>query len=119
MDGNKLYSYSVRVQDIDLGIKFILFFDYGMKLINIMGNYIYQFGGYINLYWGDFNYILFQSGGGVWIQVVGDYVYIVYIGGYEYIMYIGLYGYVVIVDVDGNVEIMVKNIVFNYIVRLV
>ncbi len=33
-------------------------------------------------------------------------------------MYIGPHGHVVIVDADGNAETTVKNIAFNYIVRL-
>ncbi len=41
-----------------------------------------------------------------------------YIGGHEHTMYIGPHGHVVIVDADGNAETTVKNIAFNYIVRL-
>ncbi|EHM2356530.1 hypothetical protein ABVL33_004490 [Salmonella enterica] len=40
------------------------------------------------------------------------------IGGHEHTMYIGPHGHVVIVDADGNAETTVKNIAFNYIVRL-
>ncbi|ECA1949812.1 phage tail protein, partial [Salmonella enterica subsp. enterica serovar Bareilly] len=38
--------------------------------------------------------------------------------GHEHTMYIGPHGHIVIVDADGNAETTVKNIAFNYIVRL-
>ncbi|ENZ7320047.1 phage tail protein, partial [Salmonella enterica subsp. enterica serovar Dublin] len=57
-------------------------------------------------------------GGGAWTQAAGDHAHTVYIGGHEHTMYIGPHGHVVIVDADGNAETTVKNIAFNYIVRL-
>ncbi|HIC3209184.1 TPA: phage tail protein, partial [Salmonella enterica] len=51
-------------------------------------------------------------------QAAGDHAHTVYIGGHEHTMYIGPHGHVVIVDADGNAETTVKNIAFNYIVRL-
>ncbi|HCK8527806.1 prophage tail fiber N-terminal domain-containing protein [Salmonella enterica subsp. enterica] len=118
MDGNKSHSHTARAQDTDLGTKSTSSFDYGTKSTNTTGNHTNQFGGYINSYWGDSNHTSFQLGGGAWTQAAGDHAHTVYIGGHEHTMYIGPHGHVVIVDADGNAETTVKNIAFNYIVRL-
>ncbi len=118
MDGNKSHSHTARAQDTDLGTKSTSSFDYGTKSTNTTGNHTHQFGGYINSYWGDSNHTSFQPGGGAWTQAAGDHTHTVYIGGHEHTMYIGPHGHVVIVDADGNAETTVKNIAFNYIVRL-
>ncbi|WP_246768563.1 phage tail protein, partial [Salmonella enterica] len=118
MDGNKSHSHTARAQDTDLGTKSTSSFDYGTKSTDTTGNHTHQFGGYINSYWGDSNHTSFQPGGGAWTQAAGDHAHTVYIGGHEHTMYIGPHGHVVIVDADGNAETTVKNIAFNYIVRL-
>ncbi|EBJ1787689.1 tail fiber protein [Salmonella enterica] len=117
-DGNKSHSHTSRAQDTDLGTKTTSSFDYGTKSTNTTGNHTHQFGGYINSYWGDSNHTSFQPGNGAWTQAAGDHAHTVYIGGHEHTMYIGPHGHVVIVDADGNAETTVKNIAFNYIVRL-
>lgn len=118
MDGNKAHGHTARAQDTDLGTKSTSSFDYGTKSTNTTGNHTHQFGGYINSYWGDSNHTSFQPGGGAWTQAAGDHAHTVYIGGHEHTMYIGPHGHVVIVDAEGNAETTVKNIAFNYIVRL-
>ncbi|EBX1481789.1 tail fiber protein [Salmonella enterica subsp. enterica serovar Chester] len=118
MDGNKSHSHSARAQDTDLGTKSTSSFDYGTKSTNTTGNHTHQFGGYINSFYGDSSHTSFQPGGGAWTQAAGDHAHTVYIGGHEHTMYIGPHGHVVIVDADGNAETTVKNIAFNYIVRL-
>ncbi|EBY0350423.1 phage tail protein [Salmonella enterica subsp. enterica serovar Hvittingfoss] len=118
MDGNKSHSHGARALDTDLGTKGTSSFDYGTKSTNTTGNHTHQFGGYINSYWGDSNHTSFQPGGGAWTQAAGDHAHTVYIGGHEHTMYIGPHGHVVIVDADGNAETTVKNIAFNYIVRM-
>ncbi|EHK5869548.1 tail fiber protein [Salmonella enterica] len=117
-DGIKSHSHTARAQDTDLGTKTTSSFDYGTKSTNTTGNHTHQFGGYINSYWGDSNHTSFQPGNGAWTQAAGDHAHTVYIGGHEHTMYIGPHGHVVIVDADGNAETTVKNIAFNYIVRL-
>lgn len=118
MDGNKAHGHTARAQDTDLGTKSTSSFDYGTKSTNTTGNHTHQFGSYVNSYWGDSNHTSFQPGGGAWTQAAGDHAHTVYIGGHEHTMYIGPHGHVVIVDADGNAETTVKNIAFNYIVRL-
>lgn len=72
---------------------------------------------------GSYSYLLFgivvSVGVYVYIVGIGVYQYLVVIGVYVYFFSIGLYGYIIIVNVVGNVENIVKNIVFNYIVRFV
>uniref|UniRef100_UPI00201E206F phage tail protein n=1 Tax=Salmonella enterica TaxID=28901 RepID=UPI00201E206F len=118
MDGNKSHSHGARALDTDLGTKTTSSFDYGTKSTNTTGGHTHEFGGYINSYWGDSNHTSFQPGGGAWTQAAGDHAHTVYIGGHEHSIYIGPHGHAVIVDADGNAETTVKNIAFNYIVRL-
>ncbi|EDA0854782.1 tail fiber protein [Salmonella enterica] len=118
MDGNKSHTHTARAQDTDLGTKTTSSFDYGTKSTNPTGGHAHEFGGYVNSYWGDSNHTTFQPGGGAKTQAAGDHAHTVYIGGHEHTMYIGPHGHVVIVDADGNAETTVKNIAFNYIVRL-
>ncbi|EBC0530075.1 prophage tail fiber N-terminal domain-containing protein [Salmonella enterica] len=118
MDGNKSHSHTARAQDTDLGAKSTSSFDYGTKSTNTTGGHTHEFGGYINSFYGDSSHTSFQPGGGAWTQAAGDHAHTVYIGGHEHTMYIGPHGHVVIVDADGNAETTVKNIAFNYIVRL-
>lgn len=118
MDGNKSHSHTARAQDTDLGTKSTSSFDYGTKSTNTTGGHTHEFGGYINSFYGDSSHTSFQPGGGAWTQAASDHAHTVYIGGHEHTMYIGPHGHVVIVDADGNAETTVKNIAFNYIVRL-
>ncbi|EBW1603774.1 phage tail protein, partial [Salmonella enterica subsp. enterica serovar Kottbus] len=118
MDGNKAHGHTARAQDTDLGTKTTSSFDYGTKSTNTTGGHVHEFGSYVNSYWGDSNHTSFLSGGGAKTQAAGDHAHTVYIGGHEHTIYIGPHGHVVIVDADGNAETTVKNIAFNYIVRL-
>ncbi|ELG5775441.1 phage tail protein [Salmonella enterica] len=118
MDGNKAHGHTARAQDTDLGTKSTSSFDYGTKSTNTTGNHTHQFGGYINSFYGDSSHTSFQPGGGAWTQAAGDHTHTTWIGPHGHTMYIGPHGHVVIVDADGNAETTVKNIAFNYIVRL-
>ncbi|EAQ0188139.1 tail fiber protein [Salmonella enterica] len=117
-DGNKSHTHTARAQDTDLGTKTTSSFDYGTKPTNTTGGHTHQFGSCVNSYYSDSNHISFFSGNGAWTQAAGDHAHTVYIGGHEHTVYIGSHGHVVIVDADGNAETTVKNIAFNYIVRL-
>ncbi|ECC1605286.1 tail fiber protein [Salmonella enterica subsp. salamae] len=118
LDGNKSHSHSARAQDTDLGTKTTSSFDYGTKGSSSGGGHVHEFGSYVNSYWGDSNHTSFLTGGGVWTKAAGDHTHTTWIGPHGHTMYIGPHGHVVIVDAEGNVETTVKNIAFNYIVRL-
>ncbi|EKE7569386.1 phage tail protein [Salmonella enterica] len=118
MDGNKSHSHSARAQDTDLGTKGTSSFDYGTKSSNTTGGHNHSAGG---TYGGD------SIGGKVRVQRDGndqltswngDHAHTTWIGPHDHTVYIGPHGHVVIVDADGNAETTVKNIAFNYIVRL-
>ncbi len=118
LDGNKSHSHSARAQDTDLGTKGTSSFDYGTKSSNTTGGHNHSAGG---TYGGD------SIGGKIRVQHDGndqltswngDHAHTTWIGPHDHTMYIGPHGHVVIVDADGNAETTVKNIAFNYIVRL-
>ncbi|EAM3141592.1 tail fiber protein [Salmonella enterica subsp. enterica serovar Cotham] len=118
MDGNKRHSHSARAQDTDLGTKNTSSFDYGSKGSDAGGNHVHEFGSYVNSYWGDSNHTSFLAGGGAWTKEAGIHAHTTWIGPHGHTVYIGPHGHLVIVDPDGNDEVTVKNIAFNYIVRL-
>ncbi len=118
LDGNKSHSHSARAQDTDLGTKGTSSFDYGTKSSNTTGGHNHSAGG---TYGGD------SIGGKIRVQHDGndqltswngDHAHTPWIGPHDHTVYIGPHGHVVIVDADGNEETTVKNIAFNYIVRL-
>ncbi|EBE2442734.1 shikimate transporter [Salmonella enterica subsp. enterica serovar Infantis] len=117
-DGNKRHTHTGRAQDTDLGTKSTSSFDYGSKGSDAGGNHAHEFGSYVNSYWGDSNHTSFLAGGGAWTKEAGIHAHTTWIGPHGHTMYIGPHGHLVIVDPDGNEEVTVKNIAFNYIVRL-
>ncbi|HHX3383044.1 TPA: phage tail protein [Salmonella enterica] len=117
-DGNKSHSHGARAQDTDLGTKNTSSFDYGSKGSDAGGDHVHEFGSYVNSYWGDSNHVSFLAGGGAWTKGAGIHAHTTWIGPHGHTVYIGPHGHLVIVDPDGNEEVTVKNIAFNYIVRL-
>ncbi|EBR3715332.1 tail fiber protein [Salmonella enterica] len=118
MDGNKSHSHGARALDTDLGTKGTSSFDYGNKSSDTTGGHNHSAGGQ---YGGD------SIGGKIRVQRDGnnqltswngDHAHTTWIGPHGHTMYIGPHGHLVIVDPDGNEEVTVKNIAFNYIVRL-
>ncbi|EMD4264226.1 tail fiber protein [Salmonella enterica] len=117
-DGNKRHTHTGRAQDTDLGTKYTSSFDYGSKGSDAGGNHAHEFGSYVNSYWGDSNHTSFLAGSGAWTKEGGIHAHTTWIGPHGHTVYIGPHGHLVIVDPDGNEEVTVKNIAFNYIVRL-
>ncbi|EGU4331769.1 tail fiber protein [Salmonella enterica] len=118
LDGNKSHSHTARAQDTDLGTKSTSSFDYGTKGSNTTGGHNHSAGG---TYGGD------SIGGRIRVQRDGndqltswngDHAHTTWIGPHDHTVYIGPHGHAVTVDADGNAETTVKNIAFNYIVRL-
>ncbi|EAP5220744.1 phage tail protein [Salmonella enterica] len=118
MDGNKSHSHGARALDTDLGTKGTSPFDYGNKTSDTTGGHNHSAGG---LYGGD------SIGGKTRVQHDGnnqltswngDHAHTTWIGPHDHTVYIGPHGHAVTVDADGNAETTVRNIAFNYIVRL-
>ncbi|EIS4066240.1 tail fiber protein [Salmonella enterica] len=122
-DGNKSHSHAARAQDTDLGTKTTSSFDYGTKSTNPTGGHVHNAYGHMDSSGSrsGTDFALADGGPGATSRDTsnsGVHAHTVYIGGHEHTMYIGPHGHVVIVDADGNAETTVKNIAFNYIVRL-
>ncbi|EAN7575858.1 tail fiber protein [Salmonella enterica] len=118
LDGNKSHSHGARALDTDLGTKATSSFDYGNKSSDTTGGHNHSAGGQ---YGGD------SIGGKIRVQRDGnnqltswngDHAHTTWIGPHDHTVYIGPHGHAVTVDADGNAETTVKNIAFNYIVRL-
>ncbi|EDB6883022.1 TPA: tail fiber protein [Salmonella enterica subsp. houtenae] len=117
-DGIKSHAHSASVSSTDLGTKYTSSFDYGTKGSNTTGGHTHQFGSYVNSYWGDSNHTSFLAGNGAWTQAAGDHAHTTYIGPHSHSVYIGSHSHDVTVYAAGNAENTVRNIAFNYIVRL-
>ncbi|EIY3716281.1 phage tail protein [Salmonella enterica] len=118
MDGNKSHSHGARALDTDLGTKGTSSFDYGNKTSDTTGGHNHSAGG---LYGGDSiggKSRVQHDGNNQLTSWNGDHAHITWIGPHDHTVYIGPHGHAVTVDADGNAETTVRNIAFNYIVRL-
>ncbi|EBD9815365.1 shikimate transporter [Salmonella enterica subsp. enterica serovar Poona] len=118
MDANKSHTHTARAQDTDLGTKSTSSFDYGTKSSNTTGGHNHSAGG---IYGGDSiggKSRVQHDGNNQLTSWNGDHSHTTYIGPHGHSVYIGSHGHVVTVDADGNAETTVRNIAFNYIVRL-
>lgn len=118
LDGNKSHSHNARAQDTDLGTKTTSSFDYGTKSSNTTGGHNHSAGG---IYGGDSiggKQRVQRDGNNQLTSWNGDHAHTTWIGPHDHTVYIGPHGHAVTVDADGNAETTVKNIAFNYIVRL-
>ncbi|EDM0763806.1 shikimate transporter [Salmonella enterica] len=117
-DGIKSHAHSASVSSTDLGTKYTSSFDYGTKGSNTTGGHNHSAGGQ---YGGD------SIGGKIRVQRDGnnqltswngDHAHTTYIGPHSHSVYIGSHSHDVTVYAAGNAENTVRNIAFNYIVRL-
>ncbi|EII9335082.1 tail fiber protein [Salmonella enterica] len=118
LDGNKSHSHGARALDTDLGTKGTSSFDYGNKTSDTTGGHNHSAGG---IYGGDSiggKQRVQRDGNNQLTSWNGDHAHTTWIGPHDHTVYIGPHGHVVTVDADGNAETTVKNIAFNYIVRL-
>ncbi|EBF0842705.1 phage tail protein [Salmonella enterica subsp. enterica serovar Virchow] len=118
LDGNKSHTHTARAQDTDLGTKGSSSFDYGNKTSDTTGGHNHSAGG---IYGGDSiggKSRVQHDGNNQLTSWNGDHAHTTWIGPHDHTVYIGPHGHAVTVDADGNAETTVKNIAFNYIVRL-
>ncbi|EHF8059055.1 tail fiber protein [Salmonella enterica subsp. enterica serovar Oranienburg] len=117
-DGIKSHTHSATTSSTDLGTKYTSSFDYGTKGSNTTGGHNHSAGGQ---YGGD------SIGGKARVQRDGnnqltswngDHAHTTYIGPHSHSVYIGSHSHDVTVYAAGNAENTVRNIAFNYIVRL-
>lgn len=123
MDGNKSHTHTARALDTDLGTKSTSSFDYGNKTSDTTGGHVHNAYGHMDSSGSrrGTDFALADAGPGATSRDTnssGPHAHTTWIGPHGHTMYIGPHGHVVIVDAEGNVETTVKNIAFNYIVRL-
>ncbi|EIM0431465.1 tail fiber protein [Salmonella enterica subsp. enterica serovar Cerro] len=117
-DGIKSHAHSAGASSTNLGTKYTSSFDYGWKSTNTTGSHTHAFGSYVNSYWGDSNHTSFLTGSSAQTGAAGDHAHTTYIGPHDHSVYIGSHTHDVTVYAAGNAENTVRNIAFNYIVRL-
>ncbi|WP_430488229.1 phage tail protein [Salmonella enterica] len=123
MDGNKRHTHTGRALDTDLGTKSTSSFDYGTKNTSEAGYHVHNAYGHMDSGGAKrgTDFALADAGPGATSRDTngaGIHVHNTWIGPHGHTVYIGPHGHTVIVDPDGNQEVTVKNIAFNYIVRL-
>ncbi|HGU4109487.1 TPA: phage tail protein [Escherichia coli] len=120
-DGIKSHTHGGSVSNTDLGTKTTSSFNYGTKTTNSAG----PFNATISLRTGTAS----PEGGGDWtaygpgsganlIARVSEHTHSVSIGEHIHTLALGQHGHGLTINPTGNAENTVKNIAFNYIVRL-
>lgn len=117
-DGIKSHTHSASASSANLGTKYTSSFDYGWKSSNTTGAHNHSAGG---VYGGDSiggKSRVQHDGNNQLTSLNGDHAHTTYIGPHEHSVYIGSHTHDVTVSAVGNAENTVRNIAFNYIVRL-
>lgn len=122
-DGIKSHTHGGSVSNTDLGTKTTSSFDYGTKTTSTNGQHEHsvplrrQDGGGINFDWLDGSSSGSHIGNG-YVPAAGDHQHTVPIGAHIHTLALGQHGHGLTINPTGNAENTVKNIAFNYIVRL-
>ncbi|HDH7114570.1 TPA: tail fiber protein [Escherichia coli] len=137
-DGIKSHTHSASASNTDLGTKTTSSFDYGTKTVstfnhgtkstNTSGNHTHTVGFAVSVQSGGANYgvprsdkgatTTSSSGNHAHTVDIGAHNHTVGIGAHSHTVAIGSHGHSITVNSTGNTENTVKNIAFNYIVRL-
>jgi hypothetical protein len=116
-DNNKSHTHDAYAHGADLGTKATEAFDYGWKETNANGNHNHSFavGGV-----GGSNYPVMSNGNGSWNSTTwdGEHSHSIHIGAHAHYINLGAHSHDIDIGYDGASEVTVKNIAFNYIVRL-
>ncbi|EMQ1852618.1 tail fiber protein, partial [Salmonella enterica] len=124
-DGNKSHSHDAQALHTDLGTKTTSSFDYGTKSTNNTGAHTHNFaynntsayrdtpGTGLGMHSDNVSKVA-----GNRVLSSGNHAHTVGIGTHTHSVAIGSHGHVITVSSTGNAENTVKNIAFNYIVRL-
>lgn len=121
-DGNKKHGHGAKIAETDLGTKLTAEFDYGSKGSTEDGEHTHTLTQQVpTTAWN--NKAISGGSVGVWIGGLatnpgGLHAHTTHIGAHAHIVELGAHGHEIIIDESGNVETTVKNIAFNYIVRL-
>lgn len=116
-DDNKWHTHGGYTHDADLGSRLTTSFDYGIKETSTNGNHnhAYQTGGTVG---GGLPSLINGHGGYKYTEPGGDHVHSVNIGAHAHWVEIGAHSHGLTIGHIGSSEVTVKNLAFNYIVRL-
>lgn len=121
-DGNKKHGHGATISETDLGTKVTEEFDYGSKTTEPDEGHGHTLTASVPTTKSNSKAI---SGGsvGVWTgglatSVADPHAHVVYIGAHAHVVELGPHGHEIFIEESGNEETTVKNIAFNYIVRL-
>lgn len=127
-DQNKEHNHTGQAEEVDLGTKTTSGFDYGTKGTDTNGDHKHLSGIKTSIYMGPYGVTSDRGGfetksyaGGTqhsYTSNNGNHEHNVSIGSHSHTVAIGVHGHEVKIDSSGGSEVTVKNIAFNYIVRL-
>ncbi|CTV10116.1 major tail fiber protein [Escherichia coli] len=118
-DGIKSHAHSASASSTDLGTKTTSSFDYGTKSTNNTGGHNHGVGENVSVSAGSGKTVNMSTGTvNLYTKSAGAHAHTVGIGAHMHTVAIGSHGHTVTVNATGNAENTVKNIAFNYIVRL-
>ncbi|WP_438429844.1 phage tail protein [Escherichia coli] len=137
-DGIKSHTHSASASNTDLGTKTTSSFDYGTKTVstfnhgtkstNNTGNHTHTVGFAVSVQSGGADYGVPRSDKGATTTSasgnhahkvdIGAHNHTVGIGAHAHTVALGAHGHTITVNAAGNTENTVKNIAYNYIVRL-
>ncbi|EKP6518931.1 TPA: tail fiber protein [Escherichia coli] len=118
-DGIKSHTHSASASNTDLGTKTTSSFDYGTKSTNNTGNHNHGVGENVSVSAGSGKTVNMSTGTvNLYTKSAGAHAHTVGIGAHVHTVAIGSHGHTITVNATGNAENTVKNIAFNYIVRL-
>ncbi|MBB2400582.1 MULTISPECIES: phage tail protein [unclassified Escherichia] len=137
-DGIKSHTHSASASNTDLGTKTTSSFDYGTKTVstfnhgtkstNNTGNHTHTVGFAVSVQSGGADYGVPRSDKGATTTSasgnhahtvdIGAHNHTVGIGAHAHTVALGAHGHTITVNATGNAENTVKNIAYNYIVRL-
>lgn len=121
-DNIKSHAHNATATATDLGSKVTDAFDYGNKSTDANGGHAHNISDYPLFEWkkatANGEYRCGINTGNKMTDAAPPHAHTVYIGPHAHTVYIGSHSHPVIVDATGGYENTVKNIAFNYIVRL-
>ncbi|EIM1125796.1 prophage tail fiber domain-containing protein [Escherichia coli] len=118
-DGIKSHAHSASASSTDLGTKTTSSFDYGTKSTNNTGGHNHGVGENVSVSAGSGKTVNMSTGTvNLYTKSAGAHAHTVGIGAHVHTVAIGPHGHTITVNATGNAENTVKNIAFNYIVRL-
>ncbi|EFB4090449.1 phage tail protein [Escherichia coli] len=137
-DGNKSHSHTASASSTDLGTKSTSSFDYGTKTAstfdygtkttNTTGAHTHTVGFAVSVQSGGSDYgvprqdkgatTTSSAGNHAHTVAIGAHNHTVGIGAHSHTVAIGAHSHTITIAASGNAETTVKNIAFNYIVRL-